>query len=59
MEKVGCFEDEAVIPVVGAEDGGKLCTSMELYHANGMFVLQQRGAVIPSQVHQHFSCQLA
>jgi hypothetical protein len=52
MEKVGCFEDEAVIPVVGAEEDGALCTSMELYHGKDMFVLQQRGAITASKVLQ-------
>jgi hypothetical protein len=50
MERVGFFDDPAVIPVVGAELGGSMCTSMELYKHKSMFVLQQRSAVIPSQV---------
>lgn len=49
MGRVGFFDDDALLSVVGAEEGGKLCTSVELYHGRGIFVLQQRAAVTPSQ----------
>jgi len=50
LERVGFFDDDAVLAVVGAEEGGKLCTSIEIYGGKeGVFVLQQRAAVVPSQ----------
>jgi len=47
MERVAFFDDEAVVPVIGADVDGVIRTGLELYR--GVFVLQQRAAVIGSQ----------
>eukprot|EP00282_Hemiselmis_andersenii_P037532 CAMPEP_0169446776 /NCGR_PEP_ID=MMETSP1042-20121227/11157_1 /TAXON_ID=464988 /ORGANISM="Hemiselmis andersenii, Strain CCMP1180" /LENGTH=257 /DNA_ID=CAMNT_0009558269 /DNA_START=54 /DNA_END=828 /DNA_ORIENTATION=+ len=50
MERVAFFDDDAVVPIIGADAEGVVRTSLELYRGKqGVFVLQQRSALVPSK----------
>jgi predicted ATP-grasp superfamily ATP-dependent carboligase len=51
MECVGFLDDDAVLPVVGWEEGadhGRLCVNLEVYHssAHSLVVVQQRSPAV-------------